>query len=65
MSAGVMTPWKKNLLNLYVLLRKQVRLLRHSKRQYAESCEKKEPIDVYCDKFVRINKIKVFSWTPK
>ena len=51
-NAGVMTPCKKNPLNLYALLRKQGRLLGHCKRQCAESCAKKEPTCVFCDKFV-------------
>ena len=38
MSDGVMTPWKKNLLNLYALFRRQRRLLRRCKRRCAESC---------------------------
>ena len=41
-SAGVMTPHKKNLLNLYSLLGKQGRLLVHCIRQCAESWVEKK-----------------------
>ena len=55
-SAGVMTPCKKNVLNLYALLGKQRRLLVHCIRQCAESCVEKKPTNACCDKFVRIQR---------